>query len=146
MDLRLPTEGLENYKSASQRARVGTESWCCELFLSRLRITAPSIFAARHRCDRLCLPLMQLSLPTEKPIEAVRFQDCRRRLFRDETRHPRRPNPKSPRLALRPRCLGRSYCASRSPFRFRIICSRKTPTPCPDRSPCRLGRLQHLVG
>jgi len=27
MDLRLPTEGLENYKSASQRARVGTESW-----------------------------------------------------------------------------------------------------------------------
>ena len=27
MDLHLPTEGLDRYKSASQRARVGTESW-----------------------------------------------------------------------------------------------------------------------
>jgi type II restriction enzyme len=27
VDLRLPTSGLEHYKSASQRARVGTESW-----------------------------------------------------------------------------------------------------------------------
>ncbi len=27
MDLHLPTAGLERYKSASQRARVGTESW-----------------------------------------------------------------------------------------------------------------------
>lgn len=27
MDLRLPTEGLANYKSASQRARVSTEPW-----------------------------------------------------------------------------------------------------------------------
>ena len=27
MDLHLPTAGLDRYKSASQRARVGTESW-----------------------------------------------------------------------------------------------------------------------
>lgn len=30
MDLHLPTTGLEHYKSASQRARVGTESWGAE--------------------------------------------------------------------------------------------------------------------
>src|SRR6267142_1585699 len=27
MDLRLPRTGLDRYKSASQRARIGTESW-----------------------------------------------------------------------------------------------------------------------
>jgi hypothetical protein len=27
MDLHLPTESLERYKSASQRARIGTEAW-----------------------------------------------------------------------------------------------------------------------
>lgn len=30
MDLHLPTEGLADYKSASQRARIGTESWGAE--------------------------------------------------------------------------------------------------------------------
>ena len=32
MELRLPTAGLEHYKSASQRARVGTEAWGTENF------------------------------------------------------------------------------------------------------------------
>ncbi len=32
MDLRLPTASLDRYKSASQRARVGTESWGAENF------------------------------------------------------------------------------------------------------------------
>lgn len=32
MELRLPTAGLDRYKSASQRARVGTEAWGAENF------------------------------------------------------------------------------------------------------------------
>lgn len=36
MDLHLPTEGLSNYKSASQRARISSESWAArELYCPR---------------------------------------------------------------------------------------------------------------
>jgi type II restriction enzyme len=36
MDLRLPTKGLQNYKSASQRARISSESWAArELYCPR---------------------------------------------------------------------------------------------------------------
>src|SRR5260370_21013518 len=37
----------------------------------------------------------QISVPTEGPIETPRFQNCRRRLLRNEARHPRRSNSQS---------------------------------------------------
>jgi type II restriction enzyme len=52
VDLRLPTAGLDRYKSASQRARVGTEAWgesnlfcvnCTSDSLSRTRTNTPAI-------------------------------------------------------------------------------------------------------
>jgi type II restriction enzyme len=52
VDLRLPTEGLADYKSASQRARIGTESWgesnlycvnCNSDELTRTRTNTPAI-------------------------------------------------------------------------------------------------------
>lgn len=60
MDLRLPTEELENYKSASQRARVSSESWgasnlycpCCDSNrLAQLTGNTPAIDYRCPRCD-----------------------------------------------------------------------------------------------
>lgn len=60
MDLRLPTEGLANYKSASQRARICSESWgtqnlycpCCDSnHLSQLASNTPAIDYRCPQCD-----------------------------------------------------------------------------------------------
>jgi len=59
MDLHLPTEGLQNYKSASQRARVSTEPWG----LANLYCPA---------CDS---PRIE-SLPTNTPAHDFRCPTC----------------------------------------------------------------------
>src|SRR5208283_4326734 len=60
MDLRLPTEGLANYKSASQRARICSESWgtqnlycpCCDSnHLAQLPGNTPAIDYRCPQCD-----------------------------------------------------------------------------------------------
>ena len=47
MNLSLPTEGLDSYKSLSQRARIGTESWGAANFF------CPVCSGAKrtHSCD-----------------------------------------------------------------------------------------------
>ncbi len=70
MDLRLPTEGLENYKSASQRARISSESWgasnlycpCCDS--NRLAQLPGNTPAVDYRCP-LCAAGFQLKCSTK---------------------------------------------------------------------------------
>lgn len=60
MDLSLPTEGLQAYKSASQRARISSESWgasnlycpCCDSNrLAQLPGNTPAVDYCCPRCD-----------------------------------------------------------------------------------------------
>ena len=60
MDLQLPTEGLERYKSASQRTRVSSEAWgetnlfcvnCDSPELTRTRTNTPAIDFTCPSCD-----------------------------------------------------------------------------------------------
>ncbi|MBZ5539242.1 MAG: restriction endonuclease [Acidobacteriia bacterium] len=59
MDLRIPTAGLDRYKSASQRARVGTEAWgelnlfcvnCTSDSLDRTRTNTPAVDFTCPKC------------------------------------------------------------------------------------------------
>ena len=59
MDLRLPTEGLQNYKSASQRARISSESW-----------------AARELYCPRCTSNSLDTLPGNTPVLDFRCPDC----------------------------------------------------------------------
>ncbi|MFZ0910452.1 MAG: DpnI domain-containing protein [Candidatus Acidiferrales bacterium] len=58
MDTALPTENLERYHSASQRARVATEAWgaanlyCVNCDSPRLEPTAPNAWAVDYQCPR----------------------------------------------------------------------------------------------
>jgi len=70
MDLSLPTEGLKNYKSASQRARISSESWgasnlycpCCES--NRLAQLPGNTPAVDFRCPQ-CSAGFQLKCSTK---------------------------------------------------------------------------------
>jgi type II restriction enzyme len=70
MDLSLPTEGLKNYKSASQRARISSESWgasnlycpCCDS--NRLAQLPGNTPAVDYRCP-LCDAGFQLKCSTK---------------------------------------------------------------------------------
>ncbi len=59
MNLRLPTEGLQNYKSASQRARISSESW-----------------AARELYCPRCTSNSLRTLPGNTPVFDFRCPDC----------------------------------------------------------------------
>ncbi len=59
MDLRLPTKGLQNYKSASQRARISNESW-----------------AARELYCPRCTSNSLDTLPGNTPVVDFRCPDC----------------------------------------------------------------------
>jgi len=90
MDLRLPTEGLENYKSASQRARISSESWgasnlycpCCDS--NRLAQTPGNTPAIDYRCP-LCDAGFQLKCST-KPF-GRRLLDGAYTKMREAIRH-----------------------------------------------------------
>src|ERR1700690_2260980 len=70
MDLSLPTEGLQNYKSASQRARICSESWglrelycpCCDS--NRLGQLPGNTPAVDFRCPE-CAVGFQLKCSTK---------------------------------------------------------------------------------
>jgi Dam-replacing family len=56
MDLHLPTESLERYKSASQRARIGTEAWgALNFFCSALQLPKTQRRATQRGRRRLHL-------------------------------------------------------------------------------------------
>jgi type II restriction enzyme len=90
MDLSLPTEGLKDYKSASQRARICSESWgasnlycpCCDS--NRLAQLPGNTPAVDYRCP-LCDAGFQLKCST-KPF-GRRLLDGAYTKMRDAIRH-----------------------------------------------------------
>src|SRR5271157_1377597 len=93
MDLRLPTEGLENYKSASQRARVGTESWGAANFFCpacespRLRSSPQGTAAIDYVCPSCNSPfqLKSQSKPFGSKIVDAAYSEMRRAILEDRT-------------------------------------------------------------
>jgi type II restriction enzyme len=93
MDLRLPTVGLDRYKSASQRARVGTESWGGENFFCpacespRLRSAPRGTAAIDYFCP-VCNSPFQLksqSKPVGSRILDAAYSEMKRAILEDRT-------------------------------------------------------------
>ncbi len=93
MDLHLPTTGLDRYKSASQRARVGTESWgaanfFCPACESPSLRSAPQGTAAIDYFCPSCDSLFQLksqSKPIGIRIVDAAYSEMKRAILRDRT-------------------------------------------------------------
>ena len=93
MDLSLPTIGLDRYKSASQRARVGTESWGAENFFcpacdSPCLEPAPQGTAAIDYVCPACDSPFQLksqSKPFGSKIVDAAFSEMKRAILEDRT-------------------------------------------------------------
>ena len=93
MDLRLPEAGLERYKSASQRARVGTESWaaanlfcpCCDS--PRLSPRAPNVAAVDFSCPACDSPfqLKSQSKALGSRIVDAAYSQMKRAILEDRT-------------------------------------------------------------
>ena len=95
MDLRLPTEGLANYKSASQRARICSESWgtqnlycpCCES--NRLTQLPGNTPAVDFRCPQ-CETGFQLKCSTKpfgRRLLDGAYSKMRHAILHDDTPH-----------------------------------------------------------
>jgi len=93
MDLRLPTQGLENYKSASQRARVGTESWgaanffCPSCDSPRLDVAPRNTVAVDYSCPT-CKSTFQLksqSRPLGSRIVDAAYSEMKHAILEDRT-------------------------------------------------------------
>lgn len=93
MELYLPTTGLDRYKSASQRARVGTESWGAENFFcpacdSPCLEPAPQGTAAIDYVCPACDSPFQLksqSKPFGSKIVDAAFSEMKRAILEDRT-------------------------------------------------------------
>ncbi len=93
MDLHLPTAGLHRYKSASQRARVGTESWaaanlfcpaCDSPRLSPLARNAAAVDFSCPGCDSL-FQLKSQSKPLGSRIVDAAYSQMKRAILEDRT-------------------------------------------------------------
>ena len=94
MDLRLPTTiSLERYKSASQRARVGTESWGAENFFCpncdspRLESSPHNTAAIDYVCS-ICAATFQLKSQSKKigaKILDSAYSEMKRAIVEDRT-------------------------------------------------------------
>ena len=93
MNLQLPTAGLDRYKSASQRARVGTESWGAANFFCpacespRLRSAAQGTAAIDYSCP-VCESPFQLksqSRPIGSRIVDAAYSEMKRAILEDRT-------------------------------------------------------------
>lgn len=93
MDLRLPTTGLARYKSASQRARVGTESWGVENFFCpacespRLEPSPQGTAAIDYVCPSCASPfqLKSQSKPFGSKILDAAYSEMKRAILKDRT-------------------------------------------------------------
>jgi type II restriction enzyme len=93
VDLRLPTAGLARYKSASQRARVGTESWgainffCPACESPRLRSAAQGTAAIDYVCPSCESPfqLKSQSKPLGSRIVDAAYSEMKRAILEDRT-------------------------------------------------------------
>lgn len=93
MDLHLPTEGLANYKSLSQRARIGTESWgalnfyCPSCHSPRLEATCRNYAAVDYHCPACQAPfqLTSQSKPFGRKIVDAAYSEMKRAILGDRT-------------------------------------------------------------
>ena len=93
MDLRLPSEGLDRYKSASQRARIGTEAWgtlnffCPVCKSPRLDIAPRNTVAVDYRCPKCDSPfqLKSQSKPFGTKIVDAAYSEMKRAILSDRT-------------------------------------------------------------
>jgi type II restriction enzyme len=93
VDLRLPIEGLDRYKSASQRARVGTESWgainffCPACESPSLRSAAQGTAAIDYVCPSCDSPfqLKSQSKPLRSKIVDAAYSEMKRAILEDRT-------------------------------------------------------------
>ncbi|HVS88704.1 MAG TPA: DpnI domain-containing protein [Candidatus Acidoferrum sp.] len=93
MDLQLPTAGLDSYKSASQRARVGTESWGAANFFCpacespRLRSAPQGTAAIDYFCPSCDSPfqLKSQSKPLGSRIVDAAYSEMKRAILEDRT-------------------------------------------------------------
>ena len=93
MDLRLPLDGLDDYKSASQRARIGTESWgsknlfCANCDSPRLTALPHNTAAFDFRCPQCTAPfqLESQSKPFGSKILDAAYSEMRRAILEDRT-------------------------------------------------------------
>jgi type II restriction enzyme len=93
VDLHLPTTGLDRYKSASQRARVGTESWGATNFFCpacespRLRSSRQGTAAIDYVCPSCDSPfqLKSQSKPLGAKIVDAAYSQMKRAILEDRT-------------------------------------------------------------
>ena len=93
MDLQLPTEGLNRYKSASQRARMGTEAWgainffCPVCKSPRLDIASRNTAAVDYLCPKCASPfqLKSQSKPFGNRIVDAAYSEMKRAILSDST-------------------------------------------------------------
>lgn len=93
MNLRLPLSGLDRYKSASQRARVGTESWGAENFFCpacespRLEPSPQGTAAIDYVCPACDSPfqLKSQSKPPGSKIVDAAYSEMKRAIIEDRT-------------------------------------------------------------
>jgi type II restriction enzyme len=93
VDFRLPTQGLDRYKSASQQARIGTEAWgaanffCPSCDSPKLDSAPRGTAAIDYLCPR-CSQLFQLksqSKPFGSKILDSAYSEMRRAILEDRT-------------------------------------------------------------
>ena len=93
MDLHLPITGLDRYKSASQRARVGTESWGATNFFCPV-CESPRLSSAPHgtaAIDYVCpscdspFQLKSQSKPLGSKIVDAAYSQMKRAILEDRT-------------------------------------------------------------
>ena len=93
MDLNLPTQGLDRYKSASQRARIGTEAWGAINFFCPV-CKSPSLDLASRNTVAIddlcpgCRSLFQLksqSKPFGNRIVDAAYSEMKRAILSDRT-------------------------------------------------------------
>jgi len=93
VDLHLPTTGLDRYKSASQRARVGTESWgatnffCPSCESPKLDLAPGNTAALDYLCPRCSQPfqLKSQSKPFGVKILDSAYSEMKRAIVEDRT-------------------------------------------------------------
>ncbi|MFI5058701.1 MAG: DpnI domain-containing protein [Candidatus Acidiferrales bacterium] len=93
MDLQLPTAGLDSYKSASQRARISTESWGATNFFCpacespRLNLAPRNTVAVDYFCPSCESPfqLKSQSKPLGPRIVDAAYSEMKRAILKDRT-------------------------------------------------------------
>jgi type II restriction enzyme len=93
VNLQLPSEGLDRYKSNSQRARIGTEAWGALNFFCpvrkspRLDIAPRNTVAVDYRCPKCASPfqLKSQSKPFGAKIVDAAYSEMKRAILSDRT-------------------------------------------------------------